>query len=483
MNNKFQPKSERRNNSIENFNLNRGMDIYLKNEKNFQMLNDRDMFGQFSNGNEQIDMSSFKPNENTHGMPLFNPQILQNKKGLLNNPYIQESNDQTHFRALNTMTNTGSSMYAHFGNNDNNDDNASVNSDGGFTMGRFSGFDKINGDTKITKSNDGLNDNSLVNSFDSIEKGIIIYECSSNFSKNKTFTMDITSPFALSFLWKSIVLLSKNPSTDKILKMLNIKKKDDILNDMKYYSDVFNDMGSLEYVIPYGSGMLNTNFTKRLNDVYKIKVNGVNNSQQFVDNTSENAQILLNFKFELKIPYYYQPNIVVDYLLDYNNNKIKFLKLINVPCALEIDRDLDAVNLEIPIGDEMILGFMYNLNRKNIENTDLLYSKINKKRTIDRVVKELYIPKINRNKKINYGKKFVNDLKQIHLGEIIYGNMYDIDIIVDMILDITVDNNVSTEKYQIVSNIDEIKINHRCFFYTKNKNIENRILFSGIIEY
>ena len=79
MNNKFQPRSDRRNNSVENFNLNRGMDISSKNEKNLDVLNDRDMFFRFSNGNEQIDMSIFKHNDN-FGMPLFNPQIMNNKK-------------------------------------------------------------------------------------------------------------------------------------------------------------------------------------------------------------------------------------------------------------------------------------------------------------------------------------------------------------------------------------------------------------------
>ena len=33
------------------------------------------------------------------------------------------------------------------------------------------------------------------------------------------------------------------------------------------------------------------------------------------------------------------------------------------------------------------------------------------------------------------------------------------------------------------ANIDAIKINHRCYFYIKNLNIENRVLISGMIEY
>jgi hypothetical protein len=45
------------------------------------------------------------------------------------------------------------------------------------------------------------------------------------------------------------------------------------------------------------------------------------------------------------------------------------------------------------------------------------------------------------------------------------------------------DKEVSKNKYDIKSNIDEIKINHRCFFYIKNNSILNRILLSGMINY
>jgi hypothetical protein len=493
MNNKFQVRSDKRHKFMENFNLNRGMDVFTKNNKALELLNDRDMFNHFSNGYEQIDMTTVKATENTNGMPLFNPQILNNKKNLINNPYIQESNDQTHFRALNTTSNINSTMYASF---KNNDDNASNNSENGvFSCGKFSEFDKIDNNTNLEVNNNGtLMENAIANSLDKIEKNILIYEYTLNITKEKNFMMDINSPFAIAFLWKSLILLTKNPSTDKLLKLLQINKKEEAINDMKYYSDVFADMGDIEYLIPYSTGMINSNFTKKLEEIYKIKVKSIDNSNNNINDnvltnindknlSLENALVTVNFKFELKIPFYYQPEIITDYLLDFNTNKIKFLKLKNVPCSLDIDRHNDTVNLELPVGDNMILGFIYNLSRKNISNSELLYSKINQKLEINKVVKELYIPKINRNKKINYGKKFINELKQIHLGEIIYGNMYDMDIVSNMELEITIDKNVSNNKYQIISNIDEIKINHRCFFYIKNSNIENRILFCGMIEY
>ena len=427
-------------------------------------------------------MTNIKPNDNSNGMPLFNPQILNNKKNLINNPYIQETNNQTNFRALNTTSNTGSNMYASFADND---DNASTNSEGvGYSVNKFSGFDKLDNGIKL-KQNTNLNlmENAVLNSIDTVEKGIIIYEHTLNVKKEKTFIMDIYSPFGIAFMWKSLILLSKNPSTDKLLKLLQIKKKDDALNDMKYYSDVFSDMGKINYILPYSSGMFNTNFTKKLEEIYKITVNTQENLNNYDNEKNDIATLILNFKFELKIPFYYQPEIISDFLLDYTLNKIKFIKMLNVPCSLEIDRTNDIVNFEIPIADNMHLGFAYNLSRNNIINGELLYNKINQKREINKLVKNLFIPKINRNKKINYGKKFSEDLKQIHLGEIIYGNMYDIDIINNMELEITIDNNITNNKYQIISNIEEIKINHRCFFYLKNLSIENRILFCGIIHY
>ena len=168
-------------------------------------------------------------------------------------------------------------------------------------------------------------------------------------------------------------------------------------------------------------------------EIYKIKVVPI-------DKTLANSVINMQFKFELKIPFYYQPTIITDYLLNYSNNKIKFLNLVNVPTSLEIDRVNSIVNLEIPMGDNMILGFMYNLERNNITNTDLLYDKITKQREINTIVKKLIIPKINRNKKSNYGKKFDTFLNSIHLGEIIYGNTYNIDIVTEIELNIILDS-------------------------------------------
>ena len=91
-------KNESKNN-LENFNLNREIDIIhgnlnLSNKSskliktnnksiNAQYLNDRDIFNKFSNGNDIIDYTEIKHDESNLGMPIFNGQILNNKKSLI----------------------------------------------------------------------------------------------------------------------------------------------------------------------------------------------------------------------------------------------------------------------------------------------------------------------------------------------------------------------------------------------------------------
>jgi len=90
----------------------------------------------------------------------------------------------------------------------------------------------------------------------------------------------------------------------------------------------------------------------------------------------------------------------------------------------------------------------------------------------DVVVNKLIIPKINRNKKSAYGKKFNKELENIHFGELAYGTMYKLDINVIMGLELNISNTISKDKYEIKRNIEIIEINHRCYYYIKNKNIE-----------
>ena len=74
----FTSKSSNKSSDIENYYLNRGMEL-VTDKLNIEVLNDRDLFNKFSNNNEHIDMSNIT-NENNFGMPIFNGQIMNNKK-------------------------------------------------------------------------------------------------------------------------------------------------------------------------------------------------------------------------------------------------------------------------------------------------------------------------------------------------------------------------------------------------------------------
>ena len=99
------------------------------------------------------------------------------------------------------------------------------------------------------------------------------------------------------------------------------------------------------------------------------------------------------------------------------------------------------------------------------------------------LVEKLIIPKINRNKISPYGKKFKDETSNIHLGELIYGTTYDLDININMGLEIEITEEVSKNKYEIKRNIDIININHKCYYYIRNRNINNKILSNGMINY
>lgn len=450
------------NRGIENFNLTREID--LKKEVSIQdmkVLNDRDLFNKISNPNEEIDMSSFNLKD-TYGMPHYNGQILNNKKSLLSNPFIPENNNKNNF--ISTDLNFGiDDSYAEIDYSVNNKISLSIDK-------RFE--NDINGmaynNTHIGKD---------ITEICKIEKDILEFEYDANLKKNKEILVDISSPFAIGYLWKSLLLLSKNPSTDKLLNLLGVKSKDIIINDMKKHAELFDDISSLSIKFPSQSGskVMNTNYTKKLEEVYGIEV-------ETDDNILDNRILyLMNFSFELEIPFYYQPKIIQDYLSGFNKCKTKFLELQDVPVYLVVDKNLNIVNLEIVCGSNMILGFLYSsdLNLLSKIPYDIMFSD----KKPDHLIKKLVIPKINRKKQFNYGKKYKDSLSQIHMGELVYGTLFDIDIHLSMELNISVTKNVSNEKYDIKRTFDSIIINHKCFYYIKNKIIQNKILCTGLINY
>ena len=189
----------------------------------------------------------------------------------------------------------------------------------------------------------------------------------------------------------------------------------------------------------------------------------------------------LEYNFELELPFYYQPKITFDYLLGYKKNKIKFIELTDVPVFLIVDQKNNMVMLEIPCGSSMVLGFVYGIDRNLVPK--LPYELMIKNKVPDHLIKKLVIPKINRNKKSIYSKKFKEHLSQIHLGELIYGTLYDINININMGLNLSVTQDISKNKYEIANTYDNIRIDHKCFYYVRNLNIVNKILSNGMINY
>ena len=181
--------------------------------------------------------------------------------------------------------------------------------------------------------------------------------------------------------------------------------------------------------------------------------------------------------YEIKIPHFYNPSITNNYLIGYLNTKIKFIKLSNVYSFINITPD--KVYIEFPLSHEepIFMGIIYHKNKTNTDS--VIYEELLEQKTLNYLIKTLTIPKISLKKMSNYSKKFGDVLKKIHLGEVIYGKTYDIEIIQDVNFDISVNDDVKYKQHNIQNNIEEITINHSCYFYVKEFG---KICCSGIIK-
>ena len=156
-----------------------------------EMLNDRDLFNHFSNRNEQIDMTSSKPDEFNMGMPLYNGQIMNNKKNLINNPYINDTKNLNNFMPKELVNEQTTDMFAELENDLTIKNNELLSSK----------------NLNIQSSNFSNNKNEPI---DIIEQQITLFEYNYNKSKNKSFLVDINTPFGLSYMWKSLLLLTQS---------------------------------------------------------------------------------------------------------------------------------------------------------------------------------------------------------------------------------------------------------------------------------
>ena len=150
----------------ENFQMDRFADGLREEQRQNHFINERNLFNQNSNGQEEnLDFSHFKVNDYEIGMPLQSTTIFKNKKSLLSKPLIQI--EQTNAPIENS-----------------NFDNSH------FFM--------------IKQNNEEKN----------IERGIVEFEFNRNLNKS---IMHINTPFSLSYVWKTLLLLSKYPTNEKLL--------------------------------------------------------------------------------------------------------------------------------------------------------------------------------------------------------------------------------------------------------------------------
>ena len=419
MNNFNMSIKENKYNNTENYQLNRNFDTLRIEQKNVNIGDGRDLFNKKSNEYENIDMSSFKVNDYEIGMPMYNPTISKNKKSQISKPVICENNNK-----VQNYENSGSDTYQ-----------------------------------KFEADNDEKN----------IEKGIVEYEYIISINKQKELTIDMINPFALSFVWKSLLLLTKHPSNEKISELLKIKNKNVIIQSIKNDSELFNEISNLTILIPNGE-KINTNFLERLKNIYNINI---------VSSSKVINEVLMKIttNYEIKLPHYYNPTIINNNLIGYNKTKIKFIKLSNVSAYININEE--RVYIEFPLSNEepIFMGFIYDKNKINTQS--IIYEELIEDKKINYIIKTLIIPKISYKKMSNYSKKFKEVLTKIHLGEVIYGKTYDIDIIQDVNMDISVDDHLIYKNINIENNIDEININHTCYFYVKEFG---KVCCSGIIK-
>jgi hypothetical protein len=427
----------------ENLGLNR--EVLFNKETNKNYLNDRDMFFKISNNTEDIDTTDNKFCDYS-GMPIKNMQILNNKKNLINNPYIYEKKNEGGKISCMNEFNTANQEFSIINEN----------------------YEEL--EAEIMNLNDSI---------DLMEKDIVIQEYTNNMNNKKIF--NVFSPFSLAYLWKSIILLSKNPTTDKLLTMLGFKKKEVLLNDMKNHSELIKNMILVNCELPATDNIINTIFINKIEDIYNIKVNQNNNQNENQndiqnDNQNNNFKFELHFNYTLQIPELYNPEIISGSLKN-NINKIKFIKLVNVPVSILIFNDNVLIEADFI---ENKIGFTFKKDENNMDNID--YDILLKDKDYNTIANVFIFPKLNKKIRNNYGKRF--KLDKLHLGEVLYGKMYNINIISNLNLEIAVNNLDKKDKnIHNVRHIDEIILNHKLFFYIKDKNINNRIICSGLINY
>ena len=469
--------------------FNRDVDIYnthISNNNNNNnsngniLLDDREIFSKPSNANDNIDFHSFKQNDVDVGMRINSHSIMKNKKNIINQPYIVTKNDLTNNPLANNLFANNS-----FANNSltNNSLTNNLLANNSLTNNSFvNNFSNINNNHNYNNYNNNNTFTPFAPNICNIEKTVAHFE--HEYTKtNNDFTFFVYSPFVISYIWKIIILLSKNPSLDKILAYLNAKSKMDINMVLQKECKLLENIVTINSNV-YGTN-LNTNILENIKNSYNVDFTY---SQQI--NNKNIINFNSNMNIELNIPQNYHPSIVSHNFIEYNNSSFKFIKLHEV--SVEYQQINDMCHMRILLANDLLLCFVYNLHNKPFvklpydimindnSSNDLIHGNVYSKVSYNTLI----IPKININKKYKYSKKFENILSNVHLGEISYGDMFDVAI--------TNNYNVSMNVYNMPINMDASAslgitqttiINYRCCFYVKNVNSQNKLLLCGKIDY
>lgn len=424
------------NSEFDNMNkFNRDIELLNYNKKQVKQLDDRNMFNKFSNPHEDLytDMS---------GTDILtrNNYISNNRKNTLSKPYINDK-DQEKNKFTSILTNNIGSSFEQIGDNNDNE-------------------------ILLSYNNTSIKENYICDIELNINQ-IEIQKILNKYISSRNIICDIYSSFALSYLWKILLLISKNPTSDKILTMFNKKNKNMMLMNLDKDTYLFNTYGNLIINLNIQPNTINNKLIQDYLNKYNIQIN---EGYEFSD-------ITLSYGITLEIPKNYESKIVNDYLINYNKFKIKFIELRNVEIALEITNNV--VYLEIPLDNNNILGFSYQTSR--ILQNSLDYELISKTRELNKFVKKLIIPKINIKRTLEYEKNFINILNNFHIGELVYGNKQNIQINTEMYINFETGQYSKISKNQHINeSYNEIKINHACYYYIKQNN---KITMNGVLQY
>jgi hypothetical protein len=427
---------------IENYQINRNKDVYLKNDVNPVLLDDRNMFNKFSNSNDtEIDFNVNNDKFNFRSVHIYN-----NKKNLINNPYIVK-------------------------NTDNNDNNGCIVKAGNDDCG-YRGYQEVCSD-----SGSGLFDQAYHNEFSNTIKGIeISIGIITDFLNltNTNIKQLTISPYLLSYLIYSIILLSKNPSTDTLLEIYKFKSKDIAINEMKEISENVCKYGNISYIIPENSN--NTTFINKIKDIFNINITHYKPNQ---GQESNKCIIYANFDFKLGIPLYYNPEVI-----NYKNKK--FIKMSNVILSYHYTPQENIGCIEILLHTYK-LGFIFNKgdginNIDSINNIDgkeaLRVMMQNKEYFVMSTI--MLIPNISTNIKDCYYN--VSKLPNLHLGELINGVMLKPNIFLNTSIEmdiIPVDNSNSNSNNKIKKVVSKTVINFKHYYYYI-KDDKNNVIYCSI---